>query len=183
MQKLRVLFPFLIVICPVLAACAGSPAPAAAPAVPPQTVTESVFDPAVAARMEADIYKTYPNMYSILVQQHGVIVYERYYQGHNKDTYTHVFSVTKSVMSSLVGIALDQGLIKSLDQPIADFLPEYFPEPDKYNKKEITIRHALTMTSGLVPTDQTLNRWMASPDWFAYTVNQPKDYPAGEKFS
>ena len=141
------------------------------------------FDTASAARMEKEIDRNYPNLYSILVQQDGAIVYEKYYQGHNADTYTHVFSVTKSVMSALVGIALDKGLIQNIDQPIADYLPEYFPDPDKYNKKEITIRHALTMTSGLSPTDQTLNRWMASPDWFAYTVNQPKDFPAGKKFS
>lgn len=146
-------------------------------------MTRATFDPAAAAQIEAEIDKTYPNLYSILVQQDGQIVYEKYYQGHNQDTYTHIFSVTKSVMSALVGIALNKGLIKSLDQPIADFLPEYFPNPDKYNKKEITIRHALTMTSGLAPTDQTLNRWMASPDWFAYTIDQPKDFPAGQKFS
>ena len=141
------------------------------------------FNAASAARMEKEIDRNYPNLYSILVQKDGAIVYEKYYQGHNADTYTHVFSVTKSVMSALVGIALDKGMIQSIDQPIADYLPEIFPDPDKYNKKEITIRHALTMTSGLSPTDQSLNRWMASPDWFAYTVNQPKDLPAGKKFS
>ncbi len=145
--------------------------------------TAQSLDAAMAAKMEAEIDRNYPNLYSILVQQGGAIVYEKYYQGHGADTYTHVFSVTKSVMSALVGIALDKGLIQSVDQPIADYLPEYFPDPDKYNKKEITIRHALTMTSGLSPTDQTLNRWMASPDWFAYTVNQPKDQAAGKKFS
>ncbi|NMB58765.1 MAG: serine hydrolase [Chloroflexi bacterium] len=142
-----------------------------------------VFDLNQAAKIETEIDRNYPNLYSILIQQGGTIVYEKYYRGHTAVTYTHVFSVTKSVMSALVGIALDKGKIQSLDQPIADYLPEYFPDPDKYNKKEITIRHALTMTSGQTPTDQTLNRWMSSPDWFAYTIDQPKDFPAGQKFS
>lgn len=152
-------------------------------ATPSSTSPVQPFDASFAAKIETEINRNYPNLYSILVQQDGVVVYEKYYQGHTADTYTHVFSVTKSVMSALVGIALDKGLIKNLDQPIADYLPEYFPDPDKYNKKEITIRHALTMTSGQTPTDQTLNRWMSSPDWFAYTINQPKDQAAGQKFS
>jgi CubicO group peptidase (beta-lactamase class C family) len=181
MKKLRVLVPVFLVFCPIFTACSASPAQATA--APSQAVTTAAFEPAAAANMEAEIDRNYPNLYSILVQQNGAIIYEKYYQGHKENTYTHVFSVTKSVMSALVGIALDKGLIKSLDQPIADFLPDYFPNPDKYNKKEITIRHALTMTSGLTPTDQTLNRWMASPDWFAYTIDQPKDFPAGQKFS
>jgi CubicO group peptidase (beta-lactamase class C family) len=166
-----------------VSACAGSPRVESMSIAPSVTAATGSFDPIQAAGMEAEIDRNYPNLYSILVQKSGSILYEKYYQGHNKDTYTHVFSVTKSVTSALIGIALEKGLIKNLDQPIADFLPEYFPDPDKYNKKEITIRHALTMTSGLTPTDQTLNRWMASPDWFAYTIDQPKDYPAGEKFS
>jgi CubicO group peptidase (beta-lactamase class C family) len=166
-----------------VSACAGSQRVESTTITPSVAVTTGSFDLIQAAGMEAEIDRNYPNLYSILVQKSGSILYEKYYSGHDSGTYTHVFSVTKSITSALIGIALDKGLIKSLDQPIADFLPEYFPDPDKYNKKEITIRHALTMTSGLTPTDQTLNRWMASPDWFAYTIDQPKDYPAGEKFS
>ncbi len=178
----RLVFLILIFLS-VLSACSGTPA--AAPVYVTTSIPGSVqaLDLELTKKMEAEVEKNYPNLYSILVQQDGVIVYEKYYQGHKENTYTHVFSVTKSVLSALVGIALDKGLIESLDQPIADFLPEYFSEPDKYNKKEITIRHALTMTSGQTPTDQTLNRWMASPDWFAYTIGQPKDQAAGQKFS
>jgi CubicO group peptidase (beta-lactamase class C family) len=182
MKILRILLPVLLSAMLTVTACASTPGPISPNALA-QNASPATIDPVMAAQMEAKINENYPNLYSILIQQGGQVVYEKYFQGHNKDTYTHVFSVTKSVTSALIGIALDKGLIKSLDQPIADFLPEYFPQPDKYNKKEITIRHALTMTSGLTPTDQTLNRWMASPDWFAYTIDQPKDFPAGQKFS
>ena len=179
-NKSAILFLLLILV---TSACGKSPGVPLPSQQPPSTSPTQSLDPVQTTQMEAEIDRNYPNLYSLLVQRNGTIIYEKYYQGHSENTYTHVFSVTKSVTSALIGIALDKGLIKNLDQPIADFLPEYFPDPDKYHKKEITIRHALTMTSGLSPTDQTLNRWMASPDWFAYSVDQPKDFPAGQKFS
>jgi CubicO group peptidase (beta-lactamase class C family) len=184
-QKNRWFFLLPVLLLQLSSSCQFQPESFAGntPSETPSNRSAQSINPVHMANMEAEIDRNYPNLYSILVQQNGAIVYEKYYQGHTANTYTHVFSVTKSVTSALIGIALDKGMIKSLDQPIADFLPEYFPDPDKYNKKEITIRHALTMTSGLTPTDQTLNRWMASPDWFAYTIDQPKDFPAGQKFS
>jgi len=183
--NLSLIFCILIVLL-VLSACSGAPAAVPVSVGTTTPVSVQVFDSALAKKMEAEIDKNYPNVYSILVQKSGSIVYEKYYQGHNEDTYTHVFSVTKSVTSALIGIALDKGLIQSLDQPLADFLPEYFTNPELMitaDKKAITIRHALTMTAGLNPTDDTLTRWMEHPDWFAYTLEQPMEWKPGEKFA
>ena len=97
-----------------------------------------------------------PNVDSIVVVRHGVLVYERYFayphQRAFDATTKHVGnSMTKSVVSLLVGIAIDRGLIKDLDAPIFPYFPENAdlraPEKDR-----ITLRHLLTMSAGLNST-------------------------------
>lgn len=82
---------------------------------------------------------------ALLVIQDGKIVHERYWEGHTQNTYSASFSMAKSIVSLLVGVALEEGKIKSLDQPIADFIPEFRVA----TKAGISFRHLLTMTSGL----------------------------------
>ena len=82
---------------------------------------------------------------AFLVLQDGKIVYERYWEGHSQNSYSASFSMAKSIVGMLVGIALEEGKIKSLDQPIADFIPDFRVAA----KAKITFRHMLTMTSGL----------------------------------
>jgi len=80
--------------------------------------------------------------------RHGYIVYERYFQG-GRDTPRALWSVTKSVLSTLVGIALDRGLIRSIDQPMLDFFPEFSGRPLNPEVRKITLRHLLTMSDGI----------------------------------
>jgi len=93
------------------------------------------------------------NVDSIVVVRHGVLVYERYFDHPNHPSFDatikHVGnSMTKSVVSLLVGIAMDRGLIKDLDAGIFSYFPEYAnlrtPEKDR-----ITLRNLLTMSAGL----------------------------------
>jgi len=93
------------------------------------------------------------NVDDIVIVRHGVLVYERYYsyphQIHFDATTRHNgYSMTKSVVSLLVGIAMDRGLIKDLDAPLVSYLPDYtgFREADK---DRVTLRHLLTMSAGL----------------------------------
>lgn len=73
------------------------------------------------------------------------IVHEQYWDGFDADSHTNSFSMSKSIVSVLVGAAIAEGKIKSVDQPIGDFLPEY-----KEGKgAKITIKHLLTMSSGI----------------------------------
>lgn len=72
------------------------------------------------------------------------LIYEEYWNGHEEQTISNSFSMAKSIVSLLIGVALDEGKIKSLDEPVANYLPEF-----KDEKKDITIRHILTMSSGL----------------------------------
>lgn len=81
------------------------------------------------------------------------IAYEEYWEDYNKASFSNSFSMAKTYVSVLTGIALKQGYIKSLDQPVYDFLPEF--KNDKRNK--ITIRHLITMSSGLNWKESYLN--------------------------
>ena len=91
-----------------------------------------------------------PHVWSALVIRHGYIVGERYYQGHDSTERFDLRSATKSVVSVLAGMAIDRRAIRSVDQAIAEFVPEVFVRGDvDPRKRGITIRDLLTMTSGL----------------------------------
>jgi CubicO group peptidase (beta-lactamase class C family) len=77
---------------------------------------------------------------SLLVARHGRLVAERYYQGLQASDQVPVFSITKTFVSSLVGIALADGYLHSVDQPLGAVLPE--------TRSPITLRQLLTMTAG-----------------------------------
>jgi CubicO group peptidase (beta-lactamase class C family) len=83
--------------------------------------------------------------YCFLVIRHGVLVSETYF-GTKLPTDTHQsWSIAKSYSSALVGIAIERGEIESLDQSVADFVPEWQAD----ERKNITIRHLVSMQSGL----------------------------------
>ena len=84
-------------------------------------------------------------MAAFLVVCHDSLRQEHYSEGYGPESLTNSFSVAKSVVSMLIGVALKEGRIKSVDQPVADFLPEF----KEGEKSKITIRHLLTMSSGL----------------------------------
>jgi CubicO group peptidase (beta-lactamase class C family) len=98
----------------------------------------------------ATLGRDYPSVWSALLVRHGYIVGERYYRGHDSTERFDLRSATKTIVSVLAGIAIDRKAIRSPDQPIADFVPEAFIGDDvDARKRRITIRHLLTMTSGL----------------------------------
>lgn len=102
-----------------------------------------------------------PNTHSLLVYKDGKLVYENYFAGkdqkhgkrlgyieHSADQLHDCRSISKSVVSACVGIALQKGMITSIDEPLEKYFPELQDCTDSV-KKKITIRHLLTMTSGL----------------------------------
>lgn len=82
---------------------------------------------------------------AFLVIKNDSIKYEKYWDGFADTSRTNSFSVAKSFVSILTGIAIEEGFIKSIDQPVADFLPDF----NEGEKSKITVRHLLTMSSGL----------------------------------
>jgi hypothetical protein len=84
------------------------------------------------------------NTASFIVSYKDTLIFEEYWGEHGQDVVGNSFSMAKSVVSILIGIALEEGKIKSLDEPVANYLPEFSDD-----KKNITIRHVLTMCTGL----------------------------------
>src|SRR5690606_28355701 len=106
---------------------------------------------------------------SLLVARNGRLVGERYFNGAHRDTRFNVKSASKSILSALVGIAVHDGLLR-LDQPALDFFPEFAAGELDLGKRDITVRHLVSMTSGLESTSfgSAYGRWVGSPDWVRY---------------
>lgn len=84
---------------------------------------------------------------ALLVAQRGRIVYERYFNGYDASSVATSFSMAKSVVSLLVGIAIDEGRIAGVDEPVTRYLPELLANDPRFAR--ITLRHLLSMRSGI----------------------------------
>ncbi len=82
---------------------------------------------------------------AFLIIKDDSILYEKYWDGYSDSSYSGSFSMAKSYISALIGVAIQDGYIESIDQKVSDFIPEFKEGP----KDSITIRHLLTMSSGL----------------------------------
>jgi CubicO group peptidase (beta-lactamase class C family) len=92
--------------------------------------------------------KHYRLINSILLYKEGNLVLERYYNKFNENSRNNIKSIWKSILSICAGICLDRGYIKNLDEPISNYLPEFSGNIHPYHRL-ITIRHLLTMSSGI----------------------------------
>ena len=103
----------------------------------------------------------------------GELVAEHYAPGVRASGLANVKSVSKSIIAALVGIAIDRGLIKSVDAPIATYFPELRKDPDR-RKQAITIEDLLTMRSGLESTSgENYGPWVRSRNWVRFALAQP----------
>lgn len=84
---------------------------------------------------------------AVLIIHNDSIVYEKYWGDYSADHMATIFSISKSITSLLCGIAIDDGYIHSVDDPVTDYLPELKKEDPMW--QELTIRHLLDMRSGL----------------------------------
>lgn len=122
--------------------------------------------------LESEITANYGNMNGIVIVKNGFLTYEKYFNGCGPDDAQHVASVTKTVLSVLVGMAVKAGLIRDVNQKVLDFFPEYTLDRDHPIKKEITLRHLLTMTAPYPFEDwqEPLDKLCMQPDWVEYTL-------------
>src|SRR5215216_3778225 len=84
---------------------------------------------------------------AFLVVHDDKLLYERYFNGYDETSLNTSFSMAKSFASALVGIAIDEGHIKSVDEPITTYIPELLEKDKRF--RSITIRNLLTMSSGI----------------------------------
>lgn len=105
------------------------------------------------------------NIAGIVVLKNGAMVHETYDNGCDETTAIHGFSVTKSVVALLFGIALDQGLLESVDQRVLDFFPDYAVKRGERTIQRITLRDMLTMTAPYKYRFAPYAKYFASDDW------------------
>jgi CubicO group peptidase (beta-lactamase class C family) len=160
---------FVTALSLVLAQCALSCVGASEP--------EAMFGPTL-QHVSVDA-ESVPGLHSLLVSRRGALVLERYFDGHGPAEVANVKSVSKSIISALVGIAIERGVIDSVDATIAQYLPESLG-PDSGPKSTITIEQLLTMQAGLRSTsNDRYGPWVASRDWVAAALAQPLDWQPG----
>lgn len=107
------------------------------------------LDSSKLAEIEPYVEEELKQIHSVLVVRNGVLVYEYYADGRTRDSGDIVWSVTKSFTSLLVGIAIDEGLIKSIDQPIVELLDPAVLEGGDPDLAGVTVEQLLTMSSGV----------------------------------
>jgi CubicO group peptidase (beta-lactamase class C family) len=114
-----------------------------------------------------------PQMHSLLVSHEGGLILEHYARGHSATRHANIKSASKSVISTLVGIAIEQKLIPGLDTPIVRWFPELRKDSDP-RKQTITIEDLLTMRSGLDSTSGgNYGPWVNSRNWVRYALDRP----------
>lgn len=142
---------------------------------------------------------SFPNIHSLLIMKDDKLIYENYFSGYDQNNGKNLGyvdhhvndlhdcrSITKSVVSACIDIAIERKLIRSIDEPVFNYFPEYAKYKDSL-KSKITIRHLLTMTSGL-----SWNEYISYANPFnsevrmnltfnpiAFTLNRDAKYPPG----
>lgn len=97
--------------------------------------------------LEHRINTDYGNTTGVVVLKERKLVYEKYFKGCTRESRVHVYSVTKSIISILIGIAVDKGYIQSIDRKVLDFFPEYKVRKRENTIQNITVKDMLTMTA------------------------------------
>ena len=176
----------LLAFAPLLPAAGKAPEPLTA-----ATPESQGMDPArLAGAVEKIRAGAYGDINSLLVLRNDYLVLEEYFspEYHGRDYRHPAKSVTKSVTSALIGIALAQGRIESLQLDLPALFPRY-PELAAQDspKRHITLEHLLTMTAGFrwdefTPGYNSSDKMVASPDWIEHVLDLPLAHAAGERW-
>ena len=168
--------------------------------IPTSTMAEAGMDSVLINKMTAAIRNhEYSNIHSVLIARGGKLVYEEYFTGKDeawgdpsgevtfdKDKLHDVRSISKSVVSACVGIAIAQGKLKDVNQSVFEFFPE-FEEFKTGDRAKLTIEHLLSMSSGIqwnedVPYNDPANseiQMIGSSDPVKFVLSQPMDTVPG----
>jgi CubicO group peptidase (beta-lactamase class C family) len=148
------------------------------------------MDPAVLDDLDTKVPAYHSQVRSLLVVRHGYLVYEHYWQGFDQSDGHDVRSVTKSVVSALVGIALGEGKLKGLDQTVGELLARHLPKDADPRLARVTLQQLLTMTSGLAGDDPSLggdpslmDSLYRSRDWVRHILGRRLATTPGTSFA
>lgn len=121
-----------------------------------------------------------PRLHSVLISHRGELLLERYFNGRRASRLANVKSVSKSIISALVGIAIERGHLPGVHEPIATYFPELLAPGQDPAKRAITIEDLLTMRSGLQSTSgRNYGAWVTSGNWVRFALTRPLETPPG----
>lgn len=123
-----------------------------------------------------------PHLHALIIARDGAIQAEQSFRGPSLDTPVPIKSISKSVISALVGIAIERGKLQGVEQPIAGFFPSFIHANSDPRLHKIKIGHLLSMQSGLVRTSgPAYASWVNSKNWVRYILSAPMlTEPGGE---
>jgi CubicO group peptidase (beta-lactamase class C family) len=150
-------------------------------AILPSAGTCAEADRVETAEIVEAVFRSGP-IKSFMLQRDGELLADVHRKGMRADRSTNVKSVSKSIISLLVGIAIDRGHLQGVQQPIGEFFADYFKRRPNPEKESITIQDLLTMRAGLASTSRrNYGRWVLSDNWVEYALGRPLvERPGGE---
>jgi len=152
------------------------------------TPEEQGMDSALLAEMLETIAQQSYGIDAVVVVRNGIKVLDANIYPFERGEQHVLYSCTKSVISALIGIAIEQGYIEGVDQPVLEIFPDYKFSNLDADKEAMTIEDLLMMSSGLDCRDSYLYNWEGldamweSDDWVQYVLDLPMVAPPGEKF-
>jgi CubicO group peptidase (beta-lactamase class C family) len=165
---MRLAAPLCLIVVVVLSVVAGTSATARQAGD-----TRRQLDAAIGAAAEM------PRLNSLLVSWRGNLLIERYYNGARATRPANIKSASKSIISALVGIALERKILNGVRQPIGPFFPELAAATEAA-KRAITIEDLLTMRAGLEGTsNRNYGAWVQSRNWVRFVLSRPMIEPPG----
>src|SRR5579884_3979710 len=130
---------------------------------PVSALAQEGLRPDTLSQLDDHIRAKLPHVRSLLIARHGRLVFENYYGDASREGLQNMQSMTKSLSSALVGIALRKGLITSLDNRVVDYFPQYQSGIQDERIKAITIKQILTMSSGIDDMGLSFDKVFADP--------------------
>lgn len=133
------------------------------------------------------ISNDYDGIDGIVVVRHGKLILDEYFNGYDSEKPHKLFSITKSITGAVVGIAIEQGFMKSENDSIKNYLGDYLTNKT-HALKNLTVKHILTMSTGLdwVELGDMNSQGMKIPftnDWIEFVLNQPINSTPGSIFN
>ncbi len=152
------------------------------------TPEEQGMDSGLLSAMLGEILEENYAIDSVTIVRNGYMVVDVSIHPFSSTSKHNIYSCTKSVVSALVGIAIDQGYIEGLQQSVLSFFPQRTIANRDANKEAMTLEHLLTMTTGFQCQDSYLYRWSGlnqmrdSEDWVQFVLDLPMEGEPGERF-
>jgi len=133
----------------------------------------------------------FDGIHSMLIVKNGKLVHEAYFWGHQRNTVHVLASITKTITSTLIGIAIDRGFIKSVDDGVLDYLSRHADPVKHGDKKPVKLKHIMSMSSGLDwnervsynALENSEYRMVDSENWIRFVLDKPLSHPPGSRYN